>query len=103
MMQRFNQVLLINSPEMRKRGVDWCNDHGINPDIVPLFAAVEILDQEHLELEVYDTNSQGQKLWDEKNQRPKMRWLHVKVKEPIPEELLEDMWEEIDGPLQEGV
>lgn len=90
MMRQFNETLLINHPELKRKAVQWCHDHGINTHTVPMFAKVDILDDEHLELEVYETTANGNLMWDETKQRPKMRWLHVKYNRPIPEELLED-------------
>lgn len=89
-MKRIDQRRIITSPDAKRRGVNWCLENGVNPDSVPLGALVEILDDQHLEIQIYDRTAQGLPQWDEENQRPKMRWLHVKTTRPFPEDLLED-------------
>lgn len=76
-------------PEERTTLIDWCNEHGVNVNTVPLDADVEILDDEHLEIEVYDMTANGTPQWDSELQRPKIRWLLVEVKSPFPREVLE--------------
>lgn len=89
-MQHLNSSLIVTVPELKRQAVDWCNEHGVNPNSVPLYALVEVLDEEHLEIQVYDMTAAGQPTWDETTQAPKLRWLHVKTKRPFPEDLLED-------------
>jgi len=81
---------LIGRHEDRERLLDWMNTHGINVNNVPLDFQVEIIDKDHMEIEVYDVTANGQKSWDSERMQPKMRWLHVNVKTPFPEDLLED-------------
>ena len=87
-MMRLDQHKIITNPDAKRRGVNWCLENGVNPDSVPLDALVEILDDQHLEIEIYDRTAQGLPQWDEQLQRPKLRWLHVKTSRPFPEDLL---------------
>jgi hypothetical protein len=86
-MKRFN--VGIDDKQARRRAVEWCYEHGINPNMVSLFARVDVLDEEHLEIEVYETTASGQQMWDEKTQTPQTRWLHVRY-QSLPEGLLVD-------------
>jgi hypothetical protein len=87
-MFRFNATLISQSPQRKQQAVAWCHEHGVNVDHVPLDAKVDIIDDEHLEIEIYETTNQGLRMWDEANKCPKYRWLHVKYHRPLPDELL---------------
>lgn len=85
----------LNKDEVSKRkAIEWCNEHGIDPSDVPVYGAVESLDGEygdhHVGIEVWDRTSAGHPQWDSKNNRVLTRMLWVEAKRPVPEELLEE-------------
>ena len=54
MIKQLDPEYLLAHPKRKREAMMWMNDHGINPNNVPMDATVEFLDEHRIEIETVE-------------------------------------------------
>jgi len=73
--------------DRRREVIEWLDHHGINPMWVPLDAQVHFLDENDMEIQIYDMPN-GVPQWDDEKKEARTRWMLVPMRSQFPMDVL---------------